>query len=419
MTFNTMPLHAAILDNIQKAGYTAPTPIQAQAIPPLVEGRDVMACAQTGTGKTAAFVLPILNRLQQGESDKPGRGPRALILTPTRELAVQILENIDIFARGMRLRTGMVIGGTSYGPQYRMLQQKLDILVATPGRLIDHMNEGKVDFKRIEVVVLDEADRMLDMGFLKPVEKIMARVPNVRQTLLFSATFSKEIKDVAKRMLDNPVKVELAPVTSRHENITQYAMRAADKTNKQELLEQILTDDKMWQAIVFIKTKHGADRLAKKLARDGFKSAALHGDMRQGARQRVMGQMHDGDVQVLVATDVAARGLDVKGLSHVINFDLPQVAEDYVHRIGRTGRAGETGVAISLVGPDDKPLLRGVEKLLGQRIEYRGKGAEAENASHARAVKPVKPYGAHKRTAKKPVGGKHRGRKGKPRPSAA
>lgn len=369
MTFNDMPINGKIKENLQKAGFTKPTPIQEQAVPPLMDGKDVMACAQTGTGKTAAFVLPLLNRLCS-DSEIKGHGPRVLILTPTRELGMQVLENIRTLSKGMHFKTGLIIGGTGYGPQYKMLRENLDIMVATPGRLIDHMQENRVDFSRIEAVVLDEADRMLDMGFLKPVESILAKAPQNRQTMLFSATFSKAIEGVAKKMLNNPVRIELAPATTRNENITQYALNAKDRNHKHTLLEHVLANGKVWQAIVFIKTKHGADRLAKKLEKDGHRAAALHGDMRQGARKRVMSRMHDGHIKVLIATDVAARGLDVKSLSHVINYDMPQVAEDYVHRIGRTGRAGETGIAISLIGGEDRKLLRDVEKYTGQKITF-------------------------------------------------
>ena len=377
MTFQDFSLEPRLLDAVQKSAFTQPTPVQEQAIPPITKGADVMACAQTGTGKTAAYVLPLLHRLLTNPPTEEGKGARVLILTPTRELAAQVCKNIDTFAKGLPIRSGVLVGGVPYGPQIRLLNHPLDILVATPGRLMDHMNTGRVDFTRIETIVFDEADRMLDMGFLKPVETIMAETPEARQTLLFSATYSNEVERVVKRFLKDPTRISLAPSTQQHESISQKVMHASGRDHKVTLLNEILQDTGVWQAIVFIKTKHAADKMAKKLGDMGFDTAALHGDMRQSARSRVIRQMHDGKVRVLVATDVAARGLDVKELSHVINFDLPQVAEDYIHRIGRTGRAGESGVAISLVGPEDRSLLRDIERLIGRKIDAEGEPSTA------------------------------------------
>ena len=342
---------------------TAQPPVQEQSIPHILAGKDVMACAQTGTGKTGAFIIPVAHRLLEAtERAKPGY-PRAVILTPTRELALQVLANAQGFIKGTHLRAGVVVGGASYGPQINMLRKPLDLLIATPGRLIDHLNENRVDLSRAEVIVLDEADRMLDMGFSKPVDTIISHMAANRQTLLFSATFSKEIKKMAQRLLTNPVEVELAHAEVKHDNITQSMVYTPNKDDKINHLKTLLDDENVWQAIVFTKTKHGADKLAKKIAGWGHDADALHGNMRQNARKRVIEKMHKGKVRILVATDVAARGIDVKELTHVVNFDLPQVAEDYIHRIGRTGRAGAKGFAVSFVSKDEVNLLRDIEKL--------------------------------------------------------
>ncbi len=379
MNFDQLTLNAKLISALKAAGFESATPVQAEAIPPALEGRDVMASAQTGTGKTAAFVLPCLNRIVSGPSsvkagNGKGHGPRVLVLTPTRELAQQVMDNARTFSKHVSVRMGVVVGGVSYGPQFQLLRNPLDFLVATPGRLIDHMNEGKIDFTRVEVVVLDEADKMLDMGFLKPGERILrdinAAAPRP-QVLLFSATFTKAVDTFAKQVLQTPCRIELAPQKADHSQITQQAYRADGQDHKFSLLEQLLKDGGVGQAIVFSATKYGSEKLAKRLTQQGYASAALHGGMKQNARKRTLNQMHAGDVRILVATDVAARGIDVKQLSHVINYDLPQVAEDYVHRIGRTGRAGETGVAISLVSPSDVPMLKDIEKLLGKRIELK------------------------------------------------
>jgi superfamily II DNA/RNA helicase len=373
MYFSAFGLQAPLLKALEQAGLTTPTPVQAQAIPAALQGRDVLACAQTGTGKTAAFVLPALHRIISGPSAQPkGRGPRVLVLTPTRELAQQVTDNVRTFGREARLRSGVIVGGVSYGPQYTLLANPLDMLVATPGRLIDHMQEGKVDFSRVEMVVLDEADKMLDMGFLKPVERILEKIRAATsrpQMLLFSATFTPAVDKFSQRVLHQPTKIELAPARANHDQITQHVFRADGQDHKLALLHALLKNDGVTQAIIFSATKHGSEKLAGKLSQAGYASAALHGGMKQNARKRTLAQMHGGSVRFLVATDVAARGIDVKQLSHVINFDLPQVAEDYVHRIGRTGRAGETGVAISLVAPSDVPMLRDIEKLLGKRMD--------------------------------------------------
>ncbi|TKW60343.1 MAG: DEAD/DEAH box helicase [Blastochloris viridis] len=360
------PLQKAIAD----AGFTTPTPIQAQSIPGILEGRDAMACAPTGTGKTAAFVLPALNLITSGPSQARGHGPRVLVLTPTRELAEQIITNVKLFSKHSRIASGLIMGGVSYGPQYKLLSNPLDMLVATPGRLIDHLNERKIDLSRVEMLVLDEADRMLDMGFLKPVEKIIAALARKPQTLLFSATFEAEIEKVAQRVLTNPVRVQLAAPKQSHSSITHHAYMVDNTGHKQALLNKLLREKDVQQAIVFTATKRIADQLAEHLHGRGFSASALHGDMKQNARKRTLEGLHKGTLQVLVATDVAARGIDVKNLSHVFNYDLPNAADDFTHRIGRTGRGGSEGIAISLVAPPDLPLLKAIEKRQGKNFNF-------------------------------------------------
>jgi superfamily II DNA/RNA helicase len=372
-TFADFNLHPHLNTALQTAGFSTPTPVQAQAIPAVMAGRDLIASAQTGTGKTGAFVIPALQRLLTTPVPKEGRGPRLLVLTPTRELAQQVMDAVKLFGKTSGMRVGVIVGGVGYGMQYTLLAGRLDVLVATPGRLIDHLEQRRVDFSRIEVVVLDEADRMLDMGFLKPVERITAAIeaaqPKKVQTLLFTATLTPSVSKVAARVLHNPVKIELAPAKPNHSLITQRAYRADSQEHKFLQLIELLGQERVDQAIIFAATKHGSDKLAERLAKTGFASAALHGGMKQNARKRTLDQLHRGQLKLLVATDVAARGLDVKELGHVINYDLPQVAEDYVHRIGRTGRSGSSGVAISLIAPSDVPMLRDIEKVLGKKME--------------------------------------------------
>jgi superfamily II DNA/RNA helicase len=367
VTFDKLALHPSILKALADSGYSAPTPIQAQAIPLALAGHDLMASAQTGTGKTAAFVLPTLQRLTT-PSTGHGRGPRVLVLTPTRELANQVTEAAMKYGKHLRIRIGSVVGGVSYQPQMRLLSQPLDILVATPGRLIDHMESGRVDFSRLEVLVLDEADRMLDMGFIRPVEKIAAATPASRQTLLFSATLEGNIARLAQRLLKNPQRVQIASAQQRHEHIEQRLHHVNDGEHKHRLLTHLLDDLAIEKVIVFTATKRGADRLAKKLHAQGHPAAALHGNMNQNQRNRAIAKLRSGEVLLLVATDVAARGIDVNGITHVINYDLPKVPEDYVHRIGRTGRAGAKGVAISFAAPEDRGPLRDIERYTRQPI---------------------------------------------------
>jgi len=367
VSFKELNFNTNLLRAVEASGFTTPTDIQRQAVPIVLAGRDLMASAQTGTGKTAAFVLPALERLLTVPT-KHGRGPRVLVLTPTRELAMQVNDNIRQFGRFCRFTAGTVVGGMPYPPQIRMLRQPLDLLVATPGRLMDHMEQGRIDFSRIEILVLDEADRMLDMGFVDAVKKIAAATPGSRQTLLFSATLEGKVLEIARQLLKNPAQVQLAANRERHASIHQRAHQADSAAHKHRLLCHHLGSDALTQAVIFTATKRGADRLAKTLLDQGHASAPLHGDMNQNQRKRTVEHMRRGKFRLLVATDVAARGLDIRGISHVINFDLPMVAEDYIHRIGRTGRAGATGTAISLVGPEDWYKLAGIERLTGQKL---------------------------------------------------
>ena len=368
MSFEHLNLRTELLRAIQACGFEQPSEIQREAIPVALSGADLMASAQTGTGKTAAFVLPALQRLAD-PSPVRGHGPRILVLTPTRELAQQVAANIEQLGRFSRVRSGSVVGGMPYPPQMRMLQKPLDLLVATPGRLMDHMERGRVDFSRLEMLVLDEADRMLDMGFVDAVQTIAAATPAQRQTLLFSATLEGRVLDVARKLLRDPVRIQLAANADRHASISQQLHQADDLRHKHRLLRHLIDQVDLSQAVIFTATKRGADRLAETLADQGHTCAALHGDMGQGQRKRTVERMRRGNLRLLVATDVAARGLDIKGISHVINFDLPMVAEDYIHRIGRTGRGGATGTAVSLVGPDDWGKLVGIERLLGRKLE--------------------------------------------------
>jgi len=368
LRFNELKLDPRIQQSIDKSGFIKPTEIQQQAIPVVLSGADLMASAQTGTGKTAAFVLPALQRILR-PSKKSGNGPRVLVLTPTRELAMQVNQNIRQFSRFSKVSTGSIIGGMAYGPQLRMLRGRLDLLVATPGRLLDHMGQGKVDFSRLEILVLDEADRMLDMGFIDAVKDIAAATPKDRQTLLFSATLEGPVLKVAKQLLKKPESIALAASNQRHKSIQQHMHHADSKAHKQKLLEHHLESGHLFKSLVFTATKRGAEQVAKVLRGKNLKSAALHGDMSQNKRRQTVENLRKGRIETLVATDVAARGLDIKDISHVINYDLPTVAEDYIHRIGRTGRASATGFAISLVGPADWMKLGQIEKLIGQKVK--------------------------------------------------
>ncbi len=367
MTFEKLALHPSILKAVVESGYTVPTPIQAQAIPQALAGHDLVASAQTGTGKTAAFVLPTLQRLTT-PSTVSSRGPRVLVLTPTRELANQVTEAAARYGKHLRFRIGSIVGGVAYPPQMRLLSQPVDILVATPGRLLDHMQSGRVDYSRLEVLVLDEADRMLDMGFIHAVEKIVAATPASRQTLLFSATLEGDVAKLTSRILKNPKRIQITTVQQRHESIEQRLHHVDGGEHKHNLLAHLLEDVKVEKALVFTATKRGADRLAKRLHAQGHPATALHGNLNQNQRNRALQSLRTGQVRVLVATDVAARGLDVTGITHVFNYDLPKNPEDYVHRIGRTGRAGAKGIAISFAGPEDRHQLRDIERYTRQPI---------------------------------------------------
>ena len=368
MSFDSLFLDPKILKAIAEAGYTAPTDIQLAAIPKIASGVDVRASAQTGTGKTAAFLWPALNKLQASES--LGRGPRLLILSPTRELAMQIASQAEKYSRYLkRMKSVCICGGVAYGLQMKQLSRPYEILIATPGRLIDYLHQGKIDLSHVEMLVLDEADRMLDMGFLEPVEEIVSRIPDNRQTLLFSATLQGEVVKLSKRLMKDPVDVVITRDSSTHENIEQKLHYADNLTHKNRLLDHILEGEDVEHTIIFTATKRHADQLVVELQDKGNRAAALHGDMSQRQRTRTIGQLRNGSIDILVATDVAARGIDVKSVTHVVNFDLPRSAEDYVHRIGRTGRAGAKGTALSLVGGQDVALVKRIERFTGERIE--------------------------------------------------
>lgn len=370
MSFEKLGLAAELLRAVSEKGYINPTPIQAQAIPPILAGNDLMGAAQTGTGKTAGFTLPLLHRMlmnKKVDEKAHRRIIRALILVPTRELAAQVQDSINLYGKHAPFKSGMVFGGVKIGPQIDKMRQGVDILVATPGRLLDLVNQNAINLSSVEILVLDEADRMLDMGFIHDIRRIVALVPKKRQTLLFSATFSKEIKVLANQFLQKPVLVEVAAPNSTAERIEQ-TIYPVDRQRKRELLSFMIGSNNWQQVLVFVRTKHGANKLAGQLAEDGLPSAAIHGNKTQAARTRALNDFKQGKVRVLVATDVAARGLDIQKLPHVINFELPNVPEDYVHRIGRTGRAEQEGKAISLVCVDEFGLLKDIEKLLKTRL---------------------------------------------------
>lgn len=374
MSFEELGLSAEVLRAVIEEGYDTPTPIQQKAIPVVLAGLDVMASAQTGTGKTAGFTLPLLQRLSESKGPQRGgkKGPppiRALILTPTRELAAQIAESVATYGKYLNFRSAVVFGGVSINPQISQLRRGVDILIATPGRLLDHANQKTVDLSMLEILVLDEADRMLDMGFIHDVKRVLALLPETqhRQNLLFSATFSKEIKQLASRMLNDPQLVEVAAQNATADRIEQQ-VHMVDKVRKRELLSRMIEDEDWKQVLVFTRTKHGANRLAEQLGKDGLMASAIHGNKSQGARTRALAGFKEGNVRVLVATDIAARGLDIDQLPNVVNFELPNVPEDYVHRIGRTARAGLSGKAVSLVCVDELKLLKDIEKLIKREL---------------------------------------------------
>ena len=387
MSFKDLGLSEPLLKAISKKGYTTPSPIQQKAIPAVLERKDVLASAQTGTGKTAGFTLPMLHLLSQGPSLRH-RPVRALVLTPTRELAAQVFNNVKEYSAFLDLRSAVIFGGVNQKPQVAQLRQGVDILVATPGRLIDLHSQGVLKLSKIEILVLDEADRMLDMGFLRDIERIMKMMPERRQNLMFSATFSKDIRKLANGILNHPVQVEATPENSTVDAIAQKVYRVA-KGKKTGLIIKLISDGNWKQVLVFTRTKHGANKLCKKMVSANISAAAIHGNKSQGARTKALAGFKSGSVRVLVATDIAARGLDIPLLPHVINFELPNISEDYVHRIGRTGRAGASGEAISLVSADETTYLRDIEKLVGEKIPVEiVEGFEPDpNASTA----PIKP----------------------------
>jgi ATP-dependent RNA helicase RhlE len=363
--FTDFALRPQLLQAVTELGYVDPTPIQKRAIPLVLEGRDLMAVAQTGTGKTAAFALPLLERLML--SPPLQRRPRALILVPTRELATQVSDDFRTLAGHLPLRGVLIFGGVSPRPQIDALASGVDIIVATPGRLLDHLQTRAVDLSHIDMLVLDEADRMLDMGFIRPIRRLIAALPAKRQTLMFSATFSDEIRSLAKSLLRDPVNIDISPRNSSPA-LVDHQVYHVDSAGKHPLLRRLLADGDTKQALVFTRTKHGANRLAERLKRDGLACAAIHGNKSQAARTRALSDFKQGRVQILVATDIAARGLDISELPQVVNFELPHVPEDYVHRIGRTGRAGSRGRAVSLVSREERDRLRAIEKILGRPI---------------------------------------------------
>ena len=367
MKFEELGLSAPILDALAAQNYTTPTPIQAQGIPAVLKGRDVMAAAQTGTGKTAGFTLPILERLSKGQKAANNQ-VRALILTPTRELAAQVAESVETYGANLPLRSTVVFGGVKINPQMMRLRGGVDILVATPGRLLDLAGQNAVKFSQLEVLVLDEADRMLDMGFIHDIRRIMKLLPDRRQNLMFSATFSDEIRELAKTIVHNPVEISVTPRNAAATTVKQW-MAPVDKKQKAALLTRLIHDGNWDQALVFTKTKHGANKLTRHLESEGIVAAAIHGNKSQNARTKALSEFKSGETRILVATDIAARGLDIDQLPQVVNFDLPNVAEDYVHRIGRTGRAGATGEAVSLVSADEVDLLKAIERLTGKLLQ--------------------------------------------------
>ncbi|SHK15404.1 ATP-dependent RNA helicase RhlE [Marinobacter antarcticus] len=365
MSFSSLGLSEQLVRATTDQGYETPSPIQLQAIPAVLAGKDVMAAAQTGTGKTAGFTLPLLQRL--AENPRTGKGPRALILTPTRELAAQVHDSVNLYSKYVPTKAAVVFGGVKINPQMMKLRKGVDVLVATPGRLMDLYQQNAVRFNEVEILVLDEADRMLDMGFIRDIKKILALLPAKRQNLLFSATFSGEIRGLAQGLLNNPVQIDVAVRNTTAENVKQ-SVYSVDQSQKTALLSKLVRDNSWEQVLVFTRTKHGANRLTQKLEKDGITAVAIHGNKSQGARTRALAEFKQGQVRVLVATDIAARGLDIKQLPQVVNFEMPNVPEDYVHRIGRTGRAGESGHALSLVSADEGKMLAGIEKLIKKQL---------------------------------------------------
>ncbi|WP_018867092.1 MULTISPECIES: DEAD/DEAH box helicase [unclassified Thioalkalivibrio] len=426
-TFADLGLADTLLRALDSAGYQHPTPIQARAIPEVLKGGDLLAAAQTGTGKTAGFTLPILQRLSTSDAPKPGNGrPRCLVLTPTRELAAQVHDSVKTYGRNLKLRSMTIFGGVNMNPQIKALRDRMDIVVATPGRLLDHANQKTIDLSGVEILVLDEADRMLDMGFIRDIKKLIAMMPKNRQNLMFSATFSDEIRTLANGLLTRPAEIDIAPRNTAAESV-QQSVHLVETSQKRELLSHLIRTNNWEQVLVFTRTKHGANRLAEKLSKDGVRSEAIHGNKSQAARTKALKQFKSGQVPVLVATDIAARGLDIDQLPQVVNFELPNVPEDYVHRIGRTGRAGSAGAALSLVDGEEIKLLKGIERLIQRpidRIETEGfaapKPAANDGNGNRRGGRGGKPGGGARNGAPRNArGGKPGGgRGGNGRPSS-
>jgi len=367
MSFEELGLSKPLLKAIQEQGYTKPTPIQAQAIPVILERKDILAGAQTGTGKTAGFTLPLLELLSRKPQNKGKHQTKALILTPTRELAAQVGESVELYGKHLPFKSTVIFGGVKINPQITKLRKGVDIIIATPGRLLDHMSQKTVDLRHIDFLILDEADRMLDMGFINDIKKVLAVMPKDKQTLLFSATYSNEIKKLSSTLLKSPTLIEVARQNTASESVAQ-AVYHVDKVRKRELLTHLINEGKWSQVLVFTRTKHGANRLTGQLDKDGITAVAIHGNKSQNARTKALADFKKGEVRVLVATDIAARGIDIDQLPHVVNYELPNVSEDYVHRIGRTGRAGNKGEAISLVCVDEHEYLQNIEKLIKKDI---------------------------------------------------
>lgn len=410
--FADLDLRAPILRAVEESGYETMTPIQSKAIPKVLDGKDLIAVAQTGTGKTAAFSLPIIQLLVNGEGKRKPKTARSLILAPTRELALQIEENIRGYAKYLHYKIALVFGGVSQKPQVKSLSQGTDILIATPGRLLDLMNQGHVRLNEVEYFVLDEADRMLDMGFIRDIKKIVATLPNKRQTLFFSATMPKTVEGLANSILTNPHRVDIAPAATTADKVDQYVL-FVPKNLKNKLLAHILKDETIDRAIIFTRTKHGANRVSKKLDQLGITSAAIHGNKSQNARQAALNQFRDGEIRTLVATDVAARGIDVDGISHVINFDLPNEEESYVHRIGRTARAGKTGISLSFCDHEERAYLKGIERLIRQKIKIMD-----DHPFHIEGIQPAdyaKSDDDEEETTRRPRRPRNRGRNNKRR----
>jgi ATP-dependent RNA helicase RhlE len=416
-SFSELALIEPIARALRAENYTIPTPIQAAAIPPLLDGRDLLGCAQTGTGKTAAFALPILQRLASDRRPAPRKGARVLVLAPTRELALQIGDSFAAYGRHLPLSRTVVFGGVGQGPQVSALARGVDVLVATPGRLLDLMEQGHAQLSTVEVLVLDEADRMLDMGFIRDIRKILAKLPARRQTLLFSATMPRDIAVLADQMLRDPVKVEVAAPATTAEKVDQWVL-FVDRDNKRHLLAEMLKDPKMTRTLIFTRTKHGANRVTEQLSRMQVRAAAIHGNKSQGARQAALESFRSGQTRVLVATDIAARGIDVDGITHVVNYELPNEPESYVHRIGRTARAGARGIALSFCDREERAYLRDIERLTKQPLQvvadhpYRAAGGAQGGPQQDRPEHGQRRAASPAHAGHRPGGGRPRGQRG-------